>query len=772
MSVDYHRHCQATILSANGTEAQNGLSWGVLSSLASGLTNLPANWLNEFKDNRDNITQDFASILKILNSTAGNYLKLSGGTMSGGLYLNQDPTIDKQAATKKYVDDAVQNKGSGTVKGVMVNVTTKNPDANGIVDIGNVLTSDANYVKKSGDTMLGNLTLFKDPEQNMDAATKQYVDSQIGSSGGGTITGIEMNGVSKGTSGVVDLGDVVTNIQVDGVNQTLENGNVNITFSTPNFEFESRVPEGIETQDIAAIRYNNTDNIIKIPKTIEFNPAKFHNVFFDPGDSTSIEFTNKSLYEGQPFGKLPSYTIKGYQYSSWYWTPSGDSDVQISESSEFNSDYDVILYPIPASMVPDPETDDDEDEETPPDQPQPDVNDEYLNQPFTITGKGAGSVIITMPWHKGVDSPFKYSKDNGNTWIDYTYNTGWNTTTGWETTTAPKVAASVIAFNSKETIQFKAKEKVTTLTEQNYNSDCGTSQTCHPSITLKGNAEVSGNIQYLLDPTGKETTVPEGCFNGLFRNSTKLISAENLRLPGTVLGKECYSAMFFGCTNLKTPPKEIKATIMGTSACEKMFYNCIKLDEAPELLTTTLSADCYNQMFYKCESLTDSPTFSAKTFGNNSCYEMFYSCTSLENTPTFEDVSGVSPYCCRSMFRGCSSLTEAHVPPAYSLSNYCFDEMFRDCISLAEIVLDNKTMSTYCYKSMFSGCTGLTKATLGVVTPNDLVGNSMFSGCTNCTDIYLSNLTKQDFDVLITEREFLSSIGRPTNGTITIHYKQ
>lgn len=33
-----------------------------------------------------------------------------------------------------------------------------------------------------------------------------------GGSGSGTITGIKMNGVVKGTSGVVDLGTVVTNV--------------------------------------------------------------------------------------------------------------------------------------------------------------------------------------------------------------------------------------------------------------------------------------------------------------------------------------------------------------------------------------------------------------------------------------------------------------------------------------------------------------------------------------------------------------------------------
>ena len=98
------------------------------------------------------------------------------------------------------------------------------------------------------------------------------------------------------------------------------------------------------------------------------------------------------------------------------------------------------------------------------------------------------------------------------------------------------------------------------------------------------------------------------------------MSAENLRLPGTILGKECYARMFENCTNLKKPPTKINATIIGVSACQYMFKQCTSLTKTPELLTTTLSADCYNSMFYNCTSLTEIPKFSVKIFGNKSCY--------------------------------------------------------------------------------------------------------------------------------------------------------
>ena len=45
------------------------------------------------------------SAANIAQTTANNALPKSGGTMTGSLILKSDPTADKEAATKKYVDD-------------------------------------------------------------------------------------------------------------------------------------------------------------------------------------------------------------------------------------------------------------------------------------------------------------------------------------------------------------------------------------------------------------------------------------------------------------------------------------------------------------------------------------------------------------------------------------------------------------------------------------------------------------------------------------------
>ena len=89
------------------------------------------------------------------------YLKESGGTMTGKIILDGDPSADLHAATKQYVD---------------ANLTEAE--------------ADALYLQLTGGTLTGDLTLDADPDAALKAATKQYVDAQI--AGGGVPTGSRM----------------------------------------------------------------------------------------------------------------------------------------------------------------------------------------------------------------------------------------------------------------------------------------------------------------------------------------------------------------------------------------------------------------------------------------------------------------------------------------------------------------------------------------------------------------------------------------------------
>lgn len=229
MSVDFHRHCQATVLSANGTEEQNGLSWTYINKLKDSLSNLPENWIEEFKDNTENITQDLASILKLLNSTVENYLPITGGTMIGDIIL---------------------------------------PGPEG---------------------------------ENNRAATKGYVDSMLGQNSGGTITGITMNGTSKGTDGNIDLGYVVSRIKVNG---------------------DIKTPDSNGLVDIGEFSVTNTDNNGTIISRINYNgksyDIKMASSGGDIGGGSGGEGEGNVIFMNNPVGTIiawignTSNTPEGY----------------------------------------------------------------------------------------------------------------------------------------------------------------------------------------------------------------------------------------------------------------------------------------------------------------------------------------------------------------------------------------------------------------------------------------------------------------------------
>ena len=88
-----------------------------------------------------------------------NYVLLTGGTMTGILTLSADPVNLYDAATKHYVDVQITGVNSTLTK----------------------------YLLLTGGTLTGNLTmsgsavinLAADPTANLQAATKQYVDTKL-----------------------------------------------------------------------------------------------------------------------------------------------------------------------------------------------------------------------------------------------------------------------------------------------------------------------------------------------------------------------------------------------------------------------------------------------------------------------------------------------------------------------------------------------------------------------------------------------------------------
>ena len=138
------------------------------------------------------------------------YLKLTGGQLSGNLtfvsgqtvVLGRGPSNDMEAATKKYVDDAIQTGGGGTgtdvskeyvdqqISNVQEQVNTKvsksgdtmtgSLNFNGNTAVNPVLESNSGIkVQSSSSGAAGKVTNLASPSADSDAANKKYVDDGI-----------------------------------------------------------------------------------------------------------------------------------------------------------------------------------------------------------------------------------------------------------------------------------------------------------------------------------------------------------------------------------------------------------------------------------------------------------------------------------------------------------------------------------------------------------------------------------------------------------------
>ena len=204
------------------------------------------------------------------------------------------------------------------------------------------------------------------------------------------------------------------------------------------------------------------------------------------------------------------------------------------------------------------------------------------------------------------------------------------------------------------------------------------------TFSATGNFEVSGNIMSLLfgdnfigqtDLTGKYYA-----FYYLFSYNNKIVNAENLILPATILDNYCYKSMFQYCKSLITA-FELPATTLKEGCYQSMFEGCTSLTTAPVLPATTLAIRCYANMFKGCTSLKTAPELPVTTL-KEGCYQyMFYGCTSLKTGPEL---------------------------PATTLADTCYQYMFYSCTSLKiGPELHATTLDYCCYYSMFYGCTSL-----------------------------------------------------------------
>lgn len=86
-------------------------------------------------------------------------------------------------------------------------------------------------------------------------------------------------------------------------------------------------------------------------------------------------------------------------------------------------------------------------------------------------------------------------------------------------------------------------------------------------FVMTGKIASSGNIQFLIDPTGERTDVPDYSFKGIFGECKSLV--EPPRLPATDIGERCYVQAFAACSLRHYP--ELPAPISNGNSYIFMF---------------------------------------------------------------------------------------------------------------------------------------------------------------------------------------------------------
>ena len=172
------------------------------------------------KDKLDGIAPGAtANVGTITGISMNGTVKGTSGTVDLGTVITAHQDISGKAnksdiptKVSQLTNDSGYTTNTGTITGIKMNGASKG--TSGVVDLGTVLTAHQDISGKAD-------------KSDIPTKVSQLTNDSGYTTNTGTITGIKMNGASKGTSGVVDLGTVLTAHQdisgkVDKINITAQ----------------------------------------------------------------------------------------------------------------------------------------------------------------------------------------------------------------------------------------------------------------------------------------------------------------------------------------------------------------------------------------------------------------------------------------------------------------------------------------------------------------------------------------------------------------------
>lgn len=240
----------------------------------------------------------------------------------------------------------------------------------------------------------------------------------------------------------------------------------------------------------------------------------------------------------------------------------------------------------------------------------------YLERPLTIKNNGSSNATITIQ-----------TNDRSNIAGDISVDIKSSYTGSSESYTNIQASSQTITI---------AAGKMVEIYTTNYNYKPTYSH--YIKISGTGNLVAEGNVASLLSGTSvsnlaasSNITPPTYAFSALFSGCTGLTNVEHVRLPFKTASSNCYSYMFYGCTNISGEAAAMNAIQMGSYSCYYMYYNCYGITSAA-ILSTVLSSNCFERMFQNCSSLTS--IFYAPNSKPSTTYNRYW-VSGVSNSGTF-----------------------------------------------------------------------------------------------------------------------------------------
>ena len=195
------------------------------------------------------------------------------------------------------------------------------------------------------------------------------------------------------------------------------------------------------------------------------------------------------------------------------------------------------------------------------------------------------------------------------------------------------------------------------------------SPTGYSTFTANGRFNVSGNIMSLLygDNYGDKTDTRAYTytFGSLFRDSTNLIDASQLKLPTGHLNAGDLLGLFRGCTSL-VHGAPLYAPNISDSCCYWMYYGCTSMTEMPTIAATSMLKDNGDPCNY-------------------GLYYAFYNCSNMEGEVKLNIVGDVGQQVLDACFSYCSKITSVDLAFNGALGKMALRGAFVGCTLLSHV---------------------------------------------------------------------------------------